>query len=332
MIKFSKEVKKVIKTATNIAVFTHITPDCDALGSSLALREGLSSLGKNITCFTKDKLTKNQTLIFNNPKFDNSDCDFSKYDLCISVDASSYTILGEYGEGFKNHNNTLSLDHHRNNQLKSKLNYALPEQSSCCEIVLHLLNYLKIRITKNIASMLYSGLSADTNSFINSNVTLQTFKNATKLVELGADIDNINELQYKNRTKVEVACKRYLWSNVNYSDDVAYCCVSYEDLIKMDARKVDCDSFSNDLLGIDGVNYSFSLIEENKGKINLSIRAKKGYNVQTIASSLGGGGHICASGAKILNKSLEQAKLLVLNLIEEIEKTGELYERNNFSK
>lgn len=317
MINFTKEIKKMIKTATTIAVFTHITPDCDALGSSLTLKEGLTALGKKVTFFAKDKLTKNQSLVFNFPDISNKDCDFSAYDLCISVDASSFERLGEYGEGFKNHQNTIVFDHHKGNSLTGSIVYALPEYSSCCEIILQFLDFLKVKITPRMASMLYSGLSADTNSFINTNVTCETFENALRLVRLGADVNKVNQLQYKNRTKVEVACKRYLWTNIKFKKDIAYCAVSNDDLKKLKATKNDCDSFSNDLLGIDGINYGFSLIEEETGKINLSMRSKEGCDVQKVASLLGGGGHVCAAGAKIWNKSLPQAKNKVLELIEE---------------
>lgn len=316
MIKFSKKVKTMIKVANNIAIFTHITPDCDAIGSSLALKEGLLSLGKNVTCFAKDKLTKNQSLIFGASEFSHTNCDFSKFDLCISVDSSSYDRLGDYAAGFEKHDNTIVFDHHRGNVLKGKFVYAHPQYSSCCEIIMEFLDFMRVKITPKMASMLYSGLSADTNSFRNTNVTYQTFVNASRLVSLGAEITIINEYQYKNRTRVEVACKKFLWSNIKFKKDIAYCCVSYDDLLKMKAKKSDCDSFSNDLLGIDGVNYGFSLIEEEKGKINLSMRSKEGFDVQKVASALGGGGHICASGAKIRNKSLSQAKNEIINLIE----------------
>lgn len=316
LIKFSNNVKEMINVANNIAIFTHISPDCDAIGSCMALQKGLTHMGKNVTCFAKDELTKNQLLIFDNPKFSKGDCDFSKFDLCISVDASSFGLLGDYAEGFKNHKNTIVFDHHQSNKMFATEHYVSSGFSSCCEIVMHFLCFLKVEITKDMASMLYSGVSADTNSFINSNVTYQTFANATKLVRLGANVNKVNELQYKNRTRIEVLCKKFLWTNLKFKNDIAFCSVSFEDLKSMNAKKSDCDTFSNDLLGIDGVNYSFALIEENKGEIKLSMRSKAGYDVQKIAFQLGGGGHICASGAKIYNKTLSQAEEIVLSLIE----------------
>lgn len=317
MIKFSKEIKKIVKTAKNIAVFTHIRPDCDALGSSLALKEGLISLGKHVVCFAKDKLTQNQSLVFDYPKFSNENCDFSKFDLCFSLDAPTYERLGDYAEGFRNHPNTIVFDHHRGNNLKANYIYAFPNYSSNCEIIMEFLDFLKVKITPNIASMLYSGLSADTNSFINSNTTYQTFVNAARLVKLGADINKINELQYKNRTKVEVLCKQYLWKNIQFVNDVAFCEIDNKSLIQLDATKADCDNFSNELLGIEGINYSFSLIEEEPNNINLSMRSKEGYDVGKIAFKLGGGGHICAAGAVLKNKTIIQAREIVLDLIKQ---------------
>ena len=313
MIKFSKKLKTTIKTATNIAVFAHIRPDCDALGSALSLKEGLEKLGKSVDFFSKDKLTLNQLAIFGESEIKSDDCDFDRYDMLISVDASSFDRLGAYAEGFASHTCTLILDHHRGNNLTGTFKYVFPEYSSCSEMVMELLNFLKIKIDKHMASLLYSGLSADTNSFINTNVNYNSFYVALKLISLGADVNKINELQYKNKTKIEVECKKYLWSNFKYCDDVSYIVVSNKALSEMGATKPDCDNFSNELLSIQGIHYSFSLIEEEQGKINLSMRSKDGYNVQKIASSLGGGGHLCASGATILNKTLQEALDIVLN-------------------
>ena len=315
MIKFSRKVKKMIKTAKTIAVFTHTRPDCDALGSSLALKQGLIKIGKSVICFTKDELTENEKLIFDDFEFSRQDCDFSKFDLCISVDAPSYGKLGAYAEGFSKHPNTIVFDHHKDNDIPTKCKFDDMSYSSCCEIVMDLLEFLKIKISPKMASLLYSGLSADTNSFINTNVTYKSFVNASKLVELGADINKINELQYKNRSKTEVRCKQFLWNSIKYDEDIAYCMVSTEDLTNLGAKKSDCDNFSSEILSIKGVNYSFSLVEMYNGAVNVSMRSKSGYDVQKIAFKLGGGGHICASGAVVFNQTMKDVCSRIINLI-----------------
>ena len=95
----------------------------------------------------------------------------------------------------------------------------------------------------------------------------------------------------------------------------AYCLVDYETLKSMKGKKTDCDCFSSELVSIKGIKYSFSLVEFEKNLFALSMRAKSGENVRNIAEKLGGGGHICAAGAKFKAESMEEAKNKVLKAL-----------------
>ena len=150
-------------------------------------------------------------------------------------------------------------------------------------------------------------MSSDTNSFINSNTDLRSFETAIELVKNGADVSKLNELLYRMQTKKEIIFKKYLWNHYEIDGDCAYCLVSYEQLVKMKGKKSDCDAYSSSLISIQGVNYSFSIIEETEGCFSVSMRSKVGYDARAKAEKLGGGGHICAAGAKITAVNIEEA-------------------------
>jgi len=91
-------------------------------------------------------------------------------------------------------------------------------------------------------------------------------------------------------------------------------------LTELKGKKADCDSYSRSLVSIEGINRSFSLIEEKEGLFKLSMRSKVGYDIRIIAEKLGGGGHVCAAGATFTAKNIRDAKKMVLDAIFEGEK------------
>ena len=49
------------------------------------------------------------------------------------------------------------------------------------------------------------------------------------------------------------------------------------------------------------------------------MRSKNGYDVYTKAVKLGGGGHLCASGATIIAQNIHEAEKMVLKVVFEEE-------------
>ena len=54
-----KELKRLLEQSTNIVITCHVSPDGDAIGSSLAMYHVLSAIGKNVKIVTPDMLPKN---------------------------------------------------------------------------------------------------------------------------------------------------------------------------------------------------------------------------------------------------------------------------------
>lgn len=315
-----KEIAKVIKQAKSIAIFTHISPDFDAFGSAYSLYYSLKDKGKKVEIFTKEKLNSHQKLLFEDVT-NSCACKENEFDLFICVDVSSLKRLGDYSCVFENQNNhTMIIDHHITSENFSEYSYINHNRSSCCEIVLEVLTAIKCKIDSKVASYLYAGLSSDTSSFQNSSTKINCHIAATKLMELGADIHKVNQVLYETRTFKEIAFKKYLWNNYKTYKDCAYCLVDYKSLTELKGKKSDCDSFSRSLVSIEGINYSFSLIEEKEGMFNLSMRSKTGYDVRIIAEKVSGGGHICAAGAKFEAKNIQTAKKKILEIMFEGEK------------
>ena len=159
------------------------------------------------------------------------------------------------------------------------------------------------------------GLTSDTNSFVNSNTNAHSFKVAYELAKAGVDMNAINEALFRSVTKREIRFKQFLWTNYKIDKEIAYIVVSYKNLQELKGDHKDCSGFSAKLLTIDHVKYSFSLVEKEPGVLTLSMRSRKGSNVRSVAEKLGGGGHICAAGAKFQGKNLSKIKNEIIEAI-----------------
>ncbi len=312
-----KDIAKIIKKSKSIALFTHISPDCDALGSTFGLSLALKKLGKNVKIFMKDDFTASQHLLFDENEVCKGECNINDFDIFICCDASSINRLGEYGYVFENNDKTIVIDHHVCNKMMAKYNYIESESSSCCEVVFKFINALKVKLDSEIATKLYAGLSTDTSSFINSNTNANSFLVATKLCLANAKTQFVNQAIYQSKSLNSVVFKKYLLDNFKIDGECAYVGIDQQTLEQLNGKKNDCSGYSKALINYKEINYSFSLIEEEPNKFSLSMRSKIGFNIRIIAEKLGGGGHVCAAGATITANNLNEAINLVLSTINE---------------
>lgn len=312
-------IAKRILNSKKVAIFAHIAPDYDALGSALALKCGLEKIGIEAMYFAPEKLGFHESLIFGdeNIAYELNHIDANRYDLFVSVDSPSVKRLGKYSDIFVNHRDRIVIDHHKNIDLRGNLNYICPNKSSCCEIIFSLLKTLGVKIEGKIASYLYTGLSGDTNSFKNTSTSAESFECAKELSKCGADLVDINQKIYKNTNDIEINLKKYLLNHYKIVGDCAYILVSNKVLKRLKGNKIYCEGFSTFLVNILGINYAYSVVEIENKTFSISLRSKDGYEVRSTAESLGGGGHLVASGAKITAKSVKQANAIVFNKLKE---------------
>lgn len=317
-----KQIAKVIKKSNKIAIFTHTNPDYDAFGSALSLYYACKLMNKDVDIYMKDELTKAQQLLIN-PSVFAKQYKNKDYDVLISTDVSAGNLLGDYEGVFISASNNVVIDHHSSESLVGTYTFRDATYSSCSEIVLKLIKLMKVKITEQIASLIYIGLSGDTNSFTNINVTKNSFDCACECANYGANIVHINEIMYRTKTNKEAELEKILLNTFVRKKDIAYCVVTLDTLQKIKASKNDCDFYSSKLISMEGVNISFSIIESKPNFYNVSFRAKYGHNVRDVASELGGGGHIGAAGAKLEADSIEKLTKKVLNIIKkQREKNG----------
>lgn len=311
--KTFKIIKQTINKANSIALFCHIDPDFDCLCSMYALREGLVSLGKTVSMFTHEKFAKNQKAMLDESLVKIGGFNPDKFDLIMTVDTPSLDRLGAYGDAISNHNNIIKIDHHASRGDFANISFVATNRSSCCEIIYDLLKYLKVKLTPNLASIIYCGVFSDTNSFMNTNTNLDTLQTALELYKAGADFSKASEVNTKMKTMAELDLKKTFYKNIEIvNKELAISTISLDELKNAKATKQDTEGFSSELLSYNGVNISCCMTQKEDNIFSCSLRSMEGYDVSIIAEAFNGGGHVCASGCKIKAKTMEEAKKMFI--------------------
>jgi len=110
-------------------------------------------------------------------------------DFIIVIDAPSLTSLGSIYSDNQNQftgHDIININRHLTNAFFGTVNLVNKTISSISELVLSILQNLKIEIDRDIATNLYAGVATATNNFTSYSVNAETFENIATLMRLGA--------------------------------------------------------------------------------------------------------------------------------------------------
>ncbi len=305
---------KIIKKAKSIALFSHSSPDPDTVGSVVALYNALEKQGKIVDIFCEDNIPETYNFLAETKKYNEKEFNKDSYDLLIAVDVAGNNMLGKFQENFDTHKNTLRLDHHIKGELEAK-NNVVKIYSACAILIYETIKGLKVKIDTTISTPLYFALCGDTGLFRNNNTDSKTFKVASELLELGADIRKVYTEFFDKKTVPYLKLTSNTLLNAEINDEFGF--------VVMTASAKDFEKFGVDSSESVGnlantylnCGYKISaVLKEKEDGIHGSFRSKFEYDCSEIARVFGGGGHKNASGFKI-EKPLAEAVKDVQNAV-----------------
>lgn len=313
--------KKILNTASNIALFCHTRPDGDTLGSALGLKLALSKIGKTVKIFC-DEEVPSKFLNFGfaeqfNVEFQEKLKDF---DLYIAIDCGDLGRVGAFYNKFTNNKNTLAIDHHITHEDFCEYTYVLG-CSSTCEIVLKIINDLNIAIDEKIATALFVGLSTDTGNFKHSNTNENSFLCAKQLISFGVDIAEINRKLYNETsyTRLKLLGKSLSTMRRYFDGKLCIMYVTAKDFEDCKADITHTEGFTDYAISVDTAQIGVCISQSNNNSFKISMRSKK-LDVSEICKYFGGGGHKQASGC-VLCGFLEDVIDRIVRAVEDVKWT-----------
>jgi len=320
--KGSSKILEEIKKANKILINCHRNPDPDSIGSALALRRVLINMGKQVEVICpSEELFVNVGYLKDYKKIqkgiDFSIFDFSKYEIFITLDSSSWDMVTDTKDFAPKGITTIMIDHHLTNNMYGDLNLVDNKVTSVGELLFSVFEDWKVEIDKETANCLMTGIVGDTGAFRYPGSNERTFQVASKLIGLGADKDRAIHKIYRSepyklikfygevlaRMKIDQS-RKFVWSAIPFE--------VYKKLGKPATAKESSASLFAQV--VKGTEFGFVALEEKKGKLAISFRSRTGFDVSPIAEELGGGGHKSAAGAKIVGLPFDKAVEKVLEV------------------
>lgn len=298
------EIAKQLNIAETVAVFCHVRPDGDALGSGLALVRALENAGKTAFLLCEDEVPE-RLKIFPAMDIVKSKLPFEKgnFDAFVSVDCADASRMGSFAVPYSKFKGvTVNIDHHISNDRYAKFNYVY-DCPATCEVLPEILEEAGYAITPEIADLLALGLLTDSGNFAHKDVSAKTFAVASKLSACGADFSRIGYEMFSRQTKARALLYARVIGKMRFAldDRLAFLTVAQNDFNDFGADKSLTEGFVDFPLTIDGVEVSIAVMEVKKGQYKVSLRSKS-VNVNAVAATFGGGGHILASGCMLFGE------------------------------
>lgn len=288
-----------IKKSNNIAIFTHSTPDADALASVIALKKLIKYNNpeneKIIDLFFDyNEISDVNNAIIKGVAHNVERC--NNYDLGIALDCASKSRLGKWQDLFDKCTTTVNFDHHSTNENFADNNLIL-KSSSTCEGLYLMAQTKNMKIPDDVCSLIYSGIITDTNNLTQGVISIKTHKIITEMMERKINLDALNEHFFKNNTKSKAYLLKKALETLRFfnGDRIAVMKINKKDLAECNATMDDTLGIVNHGIDIKGVDIAILSIKQDDNSFYVSLRSKNGINVANIASQMGGGGHEQAS-------------------------------------
>lgn len=301
------DIKVQIANANSIVILTHENPDGDAMGCALAMYNALKQLEKDVDVIVPE-FSRCFEFLPGIPEIKKEGR--KEYDLAIAVDCADTKRLNGFVDYFDDAKVTVQIDHHGVNTMFADYNYVDPVAPACAQILVKVLPYWNIEITKDIGTCLLTGIITDTGGFKYAGVTSETFEFAAWLLQKGVNVSNVykNVLQTVTRSSFEL--NRIARNRIEFFEDgkIAFTYITCEDEKKVNSETGDYEGIVDIGRDIEGVEVSIFLRELKKGGYKVSLRSNDYVNVSDICLMFGGGGHIKAAGCTISNGTLEQIR------------------------
>jgi len=315
-------VKKLLDGSKNVVIVSHSSPDGDAIGSSLAMKEYLQRKGKNVNVivpnyfpdFLRWMHDADKIVMFERQKAYSYNL-LNMADLIIGLDFNVLSRIDEMGGVVPRlRAKKLLIDHHIGPEKFADVLISRPECSSTCELLFRVFSAIGAVDSLNLhaAEDLYCGLYTDTGGFAFNSNEPDIFIILAELLRKGIDKDRINRYINNNYTADRFRLMGYVLYEkllVFPEQHASIYSLTKEELKRFNYLKGDMEGVVNMPLAIRGHKLSISLREDTeKPIIWVSIRSYDDVSAKDMAQQFfNGGGHFNAAGGRLENMTMDEA-------------------------
>ena len=308
---------QLVQNHRRFLLTTHVRPDGDGLGSMLALADALEAREKSVQMVVASVLPPRYDFLDPRQRvrrFAPPGEAYRQAEAVIILDTGTWNQLGDFGEFLK----TLDvpravIDHHLTQDDLGALRLVDPSAEATGRLVYEAVTALGGPLGPDAAHCLFVALAMDTGWFRFSNTTPATFALAERLVASGANPTGAYEALFEQNSLGRMKLTGLVLERLTlaHGGQVCYSEVRKGDYESTGATPRETEDLVNYTRGVQGVEVGLFFLEQPRGGVKVSFRARSRVDVAAIAERFGGGGHRLASGA-VLDTTLDDARERVL--------------------
>ena len=305
------QTKKLIESAQKIVIVTHLSPDGDAMGSSLGLYHYLRSLGKEAKVVVPNAfpyflkwMDGANDVVVNTYIPDVAKGMIKNAELIFCLDFNTLKRIGVLGEHVEQSvAKKILVDHHLDPDEDFDVVISYSKISSTCEIVFRLLTQMGDfeKISPVVAECIYTGMMTDTGGFTYNSNSPEIFEIISLLLKKGIDRDLIYRNVFNNYSDQRFRLLGYTLSQrmkIYPEHKASLIYLTLDDQKQFTLTKGDTDGFVNYPLSIKGILFSIFIREDNE-LTKISLRSQGNFPCNKFAADyFNGGGHLNASGGE----------------------------------
>jgi len=314
-VKVPPDLISFFRNSDDFFIATHINPDGDALGSSLALALALGAAGKTAVVYSRDPVPEYysylpgcQTILHSFQGIQTA-----SMHLCL-LDCNSLKRSGMEDVSFKT---SCVIDHHETENNFGQVRWVEPHAAATGILIFSLLRESGITITKEIALNLYTAIVVDTGAFRYSNTSAEVLRASAELVDAGADPAFVANSLFEMWSERRFALLIMALNTLEIRDSVAFINVSSRMFHETGTGPADTENFPSFPRIMQSIKVSVFLRQIENSKWKVSLRSKGDINVTGVAALFEGGGHKNAAGCTI-EGDLKTAKETLFKAIKQI--------------
>ena len=306
-------VEKWFERADKIVIVSHVSPDGDAIGSSLGLWHFLNTQDKTVHVivpnafpdFLKWMPGAKEVIQYNRYK-EFADKLIMEADVICCLDFNVLSRIDEMEEIVSaSPGRKMIVDHHLYPGDFARIVISHPQISSTSELVFRLICQLGnfSDITKEAAECIYTGMMTDTGGFTYNSNNREIYLIIGELLSKGIDKDEIYRKVFNTHSEGRLRLMGYVLyekMQVFPQFNAALISLTREEQQKFEYKKGDTEGFVNMPLSMKGICFSVFLREDTeKDMIKVSLRSVGTFPCNEVAAEFfNGGGHLNASGGE----------------------------------
>ena len=319
-----EKILQKIKEYDRIMLFRHVRNDGDCVGATKGLKRILQLSFPEKEIYLIDQETA-AYLAFMGPE-DEPVADEKYADaLGIIIDTASenrisnkkYTLCKEL----------IKIDHHIPLESFGNLMWVEEDRSSACEMIVTFYETFKdeLKIDKEAATYLYTGMVTDSGRFKYDGVTGDTMRCAGILLDVGVDTQRLFARLYLEAYEY-LKFKAHIYERMQITENgVAYIYIDQAMQKEFGLSLEQASACVGNLDSIRGCICWIAFIENGDEEQSIRVRLRSRFvHINPVAEKYRGGGHACASGATVYGKEEVDALLQDADaLVKEYKETHE---------